>query len=271
MLKATDQIQIGTVQKALENNSSNRLVQMSKNVKSDYTPEEEKELTEQAQGFEAMIINMMLQSMRNTVEQGDLFGDPKATSRTVYQSMLDNEYSKVMSQSEGIGLSDLILQHFGVSDTELKLNPASFESAVQFGEPVNRPESTSRFVLPAEGRLSSPFGMRVHPISGRLQMHDGIDIAMPTGTSVKAMTSGEVVFAGEKRGYGNTVIIEHANKMRTLYAHLDSIDVNKGDLVQKGQRVARSGNTGVSTGPHLHFEIQKGGRPVNPIDYVSLP
>jgi len=274
MMKAIDQIQIGNVQrKAMDTGAKERLAKMSKDVKSSYTPEETQDLKEQAQGFEAMIINMMLQSMRQTVQEGDLFGDPSAPSNTVYRSMLDNEYSRIMSQSDGLGLSDLIMQHFGVSDTELKVSPASLDTVRQFGDSIDNPatHSSSRFVLPAEGRLTSPFGMRVHPISGRMQMHDGVDMAMPVGTPVKSTASGEVVFAGSKRGYGNTVVIEHPNGYRSLYAHLDSIDVKKGDQVEKSQRIAESGNTGVSTGPHLHFEIQKGGRPCNPIDFVTLP
>lgn len=120
---------------------------------------------------------------------------------------------------------------------------------------------TGRFVWPMQGRISSQFGYRW----GR--MHEGVDIAAPTGTAVIAADSGTVVFAGYKSGYGLMVEVNHGNGFSTRYAHNSKLLVSGGQKVNKGQLIARSGNTGRSTGPHLHFEIRKNGVPQNPLNY----
>ncbi len=115
----------------------------------------------------------------------------------------------------------------------------------------------------SRGYITSPFGTRW----GR--MHSGIDIGMPTGTSVKAADGGEVTYAGWKGSYGYLVIINHGANMETYYAHNSKLLVKKGDKVYKGQTIAESGSTGRSTGPHLHFEVRKNGTAVNPTKYVN--
>lgn len=120
------------------------------------------------------------------------------------------------------------------------------------------------FDLPVEnGVITSGVGLRLDPFgSGKLVFHRGIDIAVPVGTPVRATRKGRVVFAGPRSGYGSTVIVEHANGDRTLYGHNSLIRVRTGDLVESGTVVASSGNTGRSTGPHIHFEQLPSGRPV---------
>jgi murein DD-endopeptidase MepM/ murein hydrolase activator NlpD len=113
------------------------------------------------------------------------------------------------------------------------------------------------------GVITSGVGLRVDPFgSGKLVFHRGIDIAVPVGTPVRATRKGRVVFAGARNGYGATVIVEHANGDRTLYGHNSLVRVHPGDLVESGTVVAFSGNTGRSTGPHVHFEQLPSGRPV---------
>lgn len=118
--------------------------------------------------------------------------------------------------------------------------------------------------LPVEnGVVTSGVGWRVDPFgSGKLVFHRGIDIAVPVGTPVRAIRKGRVVFAGDHRGHGFTVIVEHANGDRTLYGHNSIVRVHPGDLVGSGTVVAFSGNTGRSTGPHVHFEQLPSGRPI---------
>ncbi|OGU07145.1 MAG: peptidase M23 [Geobacteraceae bacterium GWC2_58_44] len=118
--------------------------------------------------------------------------------------------------------------------------------------------------LPVEnGVVTSGVGWRVDPFgSGKLNFHRGIDIAVPVGTPVRATRRGRIVFAGARRGYGATVIVEHGNGDRTLYGHNSIVRVGTGDLVEPGTVVALSGNTGRSTGPHVHFEQIPSGRPV---------
>ena len=96
-------------------------------------------------------------------------------------------------------------------------------------------------------------------------MHTGIDYAVPVGTEVKAAQHGKVIFAGKQGGYGNLLVIKHNSTYRTVYAHLDRFNVTLGDWVNRGDVVAYSGNTGLSTGPHLHYEIRKNGLSLNPL------
>jgi len=117
--------------------------------------------------------------------------------------------------------------------------------------------------LPVNGPITSGVGLRLDPFgSGKLIYHRGIDIAVPLGTPVQAVRKGRVVFAGERRGYGATVIIEHDNRDRTMYGHNSLVRVTPGELVESGMVVAFSGNTGRSTGPHVHFELIPSGLPV---------
>jgi murein DD-endopeptidase MepM/ murein hydrolase activator NlpD len=117
---------------------------------------------------------------------------------------------------------------------------------------------------PVEGPLSSPFG----PRDGRV--HDGIDVAVAEDTPVRAACDGVVAYAGNGlRGYGNVVIVQHAGALATVYAHNRALDVRQGDLVTRGQIIARSGQTGHATAPHLHFEVRKDSIARDPLGYLS--
>ena len=119
------------------------------------------------------------------------------------------------------------------------------------------------------GGFTARFGPFEHPITKERAFHNGIDIRMPEGTSVMSTASGEVIEASEKEGWGKLVVIRHADGYETRYAHLSKLNVSKGDQVKKAQEIALSGNTGLSTGPHLHYEVRKDGEPVNPEEYFE--
>lgn len=125
------------------------------------------------------------------------------------------------------------------------------------------------FQAPVRGEIRSEFGMRRDPINGRMRLHQGIDIAAGRGTPIAAAAAGTVVFAGRNKGYGNMVMIEHADGRRTLYAHAQSLFVKAGDTVSAGQTIAAVGSTGHSTGPHVHFEVRENNRSVNPLTVLS--
>lgn len=111
---------------------------------------------------------------------------------------------------------------------------------------------------PLQGRVSSNFGWRNDPFTREQAWHAGTDLVAPRGTPINAAWDGRVVFAGERGGYGNMVVLEHTGGWRSYYAHNDQNAVKVGDSIQAGQKIATVGSTGRSTGPHLHFEIRQG-------------
>ncbi len=126
--------------------------------------------------------------------------------------------------------------------------------------PIKR--GSGKLIYPVNGTLTSPFGSRW----GRL--HAGLDIAVPTGTPVHAADSGTVRYAGWMSGYGNYTCVQHTSTLSTCYAHQNSISVKVGQSVRQGQVMGQSGNTGNSTGPHMHFEVRSNGTPVDPMGYL---
>ncbi|AIQ65834.1 membrane protein [Paenibacillus stellifer] len=121
-----------------------------------------------------------------------------------------------------------------------------------------------------QARISSPYGYRIHPVTGVRKLHTGVDFAVPQGTNIHAAEAGTVIVAEWWSGYGYTVVIDHGGGMWTLYGHIreGGIKVSVGDRVERGQTIAESGATGRVTGPHLHFEVRIDGTPVDPMDYL---
>ncbi len=127
---------------------------------------------------------------------------------------------------------------------------------------------TGHLMWPVQGTLSSPFGWRIHPILGYRKFHTGIDIGVGYGTPIHAADSGTVIYATWMGGYGNVVIIDHGRGISTLYAHQSRLAVGNGTRVARGQVIGYIGSTGLSTGPHLHFEVRLNGNPVDPLGYL---
>lgn len=137
------------------------------------------------------------------------------------------------------------------------------------GKPEPLPSySGGRFSRPVAGRMTSSFGMRFHPILHITRMHTGCDFGAAIGTPIHAAAAGVVIHSSYMRGYGNVVIIDHGGGISTVYAHCSRITVSDGERVRRGQYIANVGSTGLSTGPHLHFEVRVNGRPVNPARYL---
>lgn len=126
---------------------------------------------------------------------------------------------------------------------------------------------SGRLARPVPGPVVSGFGMRFHPILHYYRMHTGVDMHASYGTPVHAADKGMVVFAGWRGGYGKCVIIDHGSGVATLYAHLSDISVGEGQIVSRGETVGAVGSTGLSTGPHLHFEVRRYGTPVDPLSF----
>lgn len=135
--------------------------------------------------------------------------------------------------------------------------------------PVASDNQTLQWPLPGHSRITSHFGNRSDPFTGRTAFHSGLDVGAPFGVNIVAAESGTVIFSGWQGGYGNTVIIDHGNGKHTMYAHASSLLVRAGHNVNRGQAIARVGSTGRSTGNHLHFEVRVNGSLVNPLNFTS--
>lgn len=133
------------------------------------------------------------------------------------------------------------------------------------GHRSNLPAFTGRFSRPINARMTSSFGMRYHPILHITRLHAGVDFGAPVGSTIHAAADGVVISARQMRGYGNVVIVDHGGGISTVYAHCSRFMVGAGQRVTRGQPIAAVGSTGLSTGPHLHFEVRVNGRPVNPL------
>ena len=126
----------------------------------------------------------------------------------------------------------------------------------------------TRFIWPLEGEIVSEFGWRIHPVLETWHHHDGIDVDVPIGTLVRAAAAGRVTFVGDQDGYGTLVTVRHSGGYYTAYGHLSEILVVQGQFVEIGQPIARSGNSGISSGPHLHFEAQNGSFSIDPLPHL---
>lgn len=129
-------------------------------------------------------------------------------------------------------------------------------------------ESAQGMIWPTQGRFSSGFGYRRHPILGYSRLHAGIDIGNGTGTPIWAAKAGTVIYSGWRGGYGNCVIVDHGGGVSTLYAHMSERLIGEGTAVDGGETVGLMGSTGLSTGPHLHFEVRVGGNPTDPLAFL---
>ncbi|MGM9998111.1 MAG: peptidoglycan DD-metalloendopeptidase family protein [Candidatus Bruticola sp.] len=121
---------------------------------------------------------------------------------------------------------------------------------------------------PVHGEISSDFGSRVHPVYGYSRFHSGLDIAAPSGLPIVSTAAGNVSYVGWMQGYGYAVEVDHGNGLKTLYAHCSQVLVKSGSFVKAGQKIALVGSTGISTGPHCHYEVIKNGNPINPVPYL---
>lgn len=243
-----------------------------------------------AQEFASFLFLEVIKAMRATV-QSNTFDESDKFAADAYMSLADMEVARAMAQKEGIGLSKFIERALDVYD-RVPTPSVPREAIAVLGVPhepsqnpvAPRPErdnltpvrtrktvSTSEapLSLPVDGRITSHFGLRADPLGKGERRHAGIDIAAPAGTPVKAIAAGTVVFSGPAGGYGNLVAIDHGNGITTRYAHNRALLVSIGERVTLGQEIAQVGSTGRSTGPHLHFEVLRDGRAVDPLAEIA--
>ena len=159
------------------------------------------------------------------------------------------------------------------AERELARQSASIQNMIARNKGTSTVKiSSTGFMRPISGRITSPFGWRTHPIFNSRTFHSGVDIAGPNRGSIRASNSGKVIYSGWYGGYGKVVILDHGTvngrPITTLYAHMSTIKVSQGQFVNKGDVVGFEGTTGYSTGPHVHFEVRVNGKPNNPLNYI---
>ncbi|HEY1812722.1 MAG TPA: peptidoglycan DD-metalloendopeptidase family protein [Kofleriaceae bacterium] len=220
--------------------------------------------------LEAFFLRQLLSEAQPQGTDGGFAGD-------TFKQMFNEAVADKMASAGGIGLADVFSKQLEkqAGGSASATSPASPEVA-HAGLPMPSHDlgpsvdGLPRLVMPVAGRASSGYGERFDPIQHKEIKHPGFDLAAPTGTTVDAAASGTVTHAGPAGTYGNLIIIKHADGVETRYAHLSATSVKEGDHVDAGQPIGAVGTTGYSTGPHLHFEVRKDGKPIDPAPLLPI-
>jgi flagellar protein FlgJ len=256
------------------------------------------ELRKVTQEFEAVFVGYLLRVMRSTVDSSE--EESESLGKGIYLEMFDQEIALHIARNRSLGIGEMMFRQL-VGDGHPQEDPShasrtlsspisipadattwpgpkkdSIETipSISLLQPGSRDQVPSadddkRLAQPVEGVWSSHFGARRDPLSHRIRFHHGVDVAAPIGSEIKAAQKGTVVFSGALSGYGNTVILEHGDGYRTLYAHAAQTLVSAGDVVQAEQVIGLVGNSGRSTGSHLHFELQRDGEAIDPTSILK--
>ncbi|MBO7431890.1 MAG: M23 family metallopeptidase [Elusimicrobia bacterium] len=204
---------------------------------------------------------LAMESKRIIIENGLGSGGPTPIESSALSMLLSGKI-------DSIDYQEISKQTFELLE-EYKASMKSYSEVINH---ISKQREVFRYtpsIWPCNGTISSPYGIRFHPIFNTRFFHPAIDIANKKNTPIVATAAGVVVFSGWLSGYGNVIAIEHGHKYRTVYAHLAKSLVKKDEFVNKGQEIAKMGNTGRSTGPHLHYEIHLNKRPINPMKYLN--
>ena len=219
------------------------------------------EMRKAGQEFESLFIAYLLKIMRETIEEAS--GSEGGYGKEIYTELFDQEIARLMAQRGILGISDMIAGCAAAPAAEGE-RTAPGEPAPGTGSAPENGGDIPDIKLPVQAPVSSRFGMRSDPFAGRPRFHKGLDLAAPAGTEVRAALGGEVVYSGYRPGYGNMVLLKHEDGLETMYAHLESAQVRRGDLVESEQVLGAVGSTGKATGSHLHFEVIRRGVPQDP-------
>jgi murein DD-endopeptidase MepM/ murein hydrolase activator NlpD len=246
-----------------------------------------------AKEMEALFAYEMIKAMRETTNMSS----KESLGKDIYMSLFDTELARLLTE-RGLGLKDMLRKELNraytktknISDNTDTKGEVKDQAEKSFStKPVRAPEQQNyllspekispkftetheeqSYSLPVDGIISSPFGMRKHPIYGDSRFHQGVDIAAPEGTQVHPVRHGKVIFSGEQSGYGNVVIIDHGNGLISKYGHNKVNLVREGEDVDTDTVIALVGSTGKSTGPHLHFEVRYEGESTDPVKLIAM-
>ncbi len=197
--------------------------------------------------------------LKQLVSASKAFTGGDGAGSAVRADMFADALADAMVKGGGIGLAAQIERSLGSGPASPAPSPTALLPTSLESPPTPKTE-----VRGGWGRVTSPFGPRQDPFDGRLTRHAGVDLAGDEGAEIRAAAGGVVRRSGQLGGYGNAVEIDHGNGLTTLYAHASDVLVRDGDRVTPGQPIARVGHSGRATGPHLHFEVRLGGKPVDP-------
>lgn len=212
--------------------------------------------------FESMLMGQMLSAMRQSAKWGgDDEGEKDGFGGQAFFELIDTELVQKLSRNGGLGLGHELQKNLDRSFGQGGVNPTPSPLAAPVAF-VPGPASVDPQAVAKQ--VTSGFGWRSDPLEGHARFHKGIDLAAAYGDDVRSAAPGRVVFSGEQKGFGNTVVVEHCGGVRSRYAHLASADVQEGAVIAAGQSIGRAGSTGRSTGPHVHFEVTVDGQTVDP-------
>jgi murein DD-endopeptidase MepM/ murein hydrolase activator NlpD len=210
-------------------------------------------LAEAARALESTLVKQLLES------SGAFKGTGVAGSG-IHAQMFMEVLSEAVTKDGGFGLAKMLEKSLappGSPEAEAAAASAHAAPHLPGGAPGTLPGQ-------ATGDVTSGFGQRIHPIDGTADFHTGVDLRAPEGAAIHAAMSGVVKSAGPRGGYGNAVEIDHGGGVSTLYAHASSLSVKPGDVVTAGESLGEVGQTGKTTGPHLHFEVRAQGKAIDP-------
>ena len=246
---------------------------------------------------EVLSRNMDVQAVFSAVGRG-IAGDGSGAAEEVYQAVFHPEASggaaveTALAMPDELPAMDMLREYQTALPDSVPKEETTSEAQPAQESPTQTEVSTLAYVLysdknlpedvsleqvildfdyctPVCGTISSPFGYREHPVEGEERFHYGVDLAADTGTTVSCFAGGTVTAVGESSSYGKYCIVTHSGGYTTLYAHCSHITVSSGAEVARGEKIAEVGETGMATGPHLHFELHQNGAYLNPIYYVS--
>lgn len=234
----------------------------------------EKNRTYVQENLDAMA--MKLGQMQAQMMRLDALGERLAKTSGVSRQEIDFSVQPGRGGAEPSMQKALSLEDFSQQLDELMHKLDGRADQLGLLEAMQMQQQVKKVALPSArpvnaGWYSSNFGWRIDPFSGKKAYHEGVDFTAETGTPIHAAGGGIVVFAEPYAGYGNMIDIDHGNGLVSRYAHASKIQVKVGDVVMKGQKIAEVGNTGRSTGAHLHFEVRHNGAPRNPAHYLNMP
>lgn len=211
---------------------------------------------------------------RDTIDEKKKQLENEQQQKEVLKADITNKKNEVESAK---GDKEALLKELYKDLKELdRLEDKLLEESAQLTKKILEAQTSADYVggemawpSPGYTKITSYYGYRTHPILKTKKLHTGVDIAVPSGSKIVAANAGKVILARKYGGYGYAVIIDHGGKTSTLYAHNSKLLVKEGDVVTRGQTIAKSGSTGLSTGPHLHFEVRINGAHTNPIPYIT--